>query len=457
MFSTYKNKGCNEMDFLNSKIKTIYFKYLMAAFGSALISSIYSVVDIAMVGQYHGPEGSAALAVVAPVWNIIYSLGLLTGIGGAVLLSTTRGKGEGQEKKSNEYFTASVVGAVILALIVWVVILLSDRQLLLLFGAQDETLDLAGKYVAPVKFAIPFFLFNQMLAAYLRNDKDPALATGAVLAGGIFNIFGDYFFVFACDMGAYGAGLATAAGSVISFAVMMLHFIQKKNTLRLVKTVHLFQKLREIFVTGFSTFFIDVAMGILTVLFNRQIMKYLGTDALAVYGVIVNISTFAQCCAYSVGQASQPIISINYGAGRGERIRQTLKYALGTTAFFSILWTALSLMVPNMFIRIFMTPTAEVLEMAPAIFRCYGISFLLLPLNIYSTYYFQALMKPGAAFIVSVARGLVVSGGLICLLPAVIGADYIWFAMPVAEALVAAYVVCEMVRSTNQLKTKGEM
>ena len=68
------------MDFLNGKIKTIYFKYLSAAFGSALITSIYSIEDMAMVGQYHGPEGSAALAVVAPVWNIIYSFGLLMGI-----------------------------------------------------------------------------------------------------------------------------------------------------------------------------------------------------------------------------------------------------------------------------------------------------------------------------------------------------------------------------------------
>ena len=90
------------MDFLNGKIKTIYFKYLAAAFGSALITSIYSIVDMAMVGQYHGPEGSAALAVVAPVWNIIYSIGLLMGIGGSVIFSTIRGKEKGQEKKSND-------------------------------------------------------------------------------------------------------------------------------------------------------------------------------------------------------------------------------------------------------------------------------------------------------------------------------------------------------------------
>lgn len=108
------------MDFLNGKIKTIYFKYLSAAFGSALITSIYSIVDMAMVGQYHGPEGSAALAVVAPVWNIIYSFGLLMGIGGSVLFSTICGKADGDIRKSNEYFTASVIGSIVLALIIWV-------------------------------------------------------------------------------------------------------------------------------------------------------------------------------------------------------------------------------------------------------------------------------------------------------------------------------------------------
>ena len=442
------------MDFLNGRIKTIYFKYLSAAFGSALITSIYSIVDMAMVGQYHGPEGSAALAVVAPVWNIIYSLGLLMGIGGSVLFSTVRGRADGSIGESNEYFTASVIGSVILAGAIWLIIILFDRNLMVIFGAQGNTLTLAREYVLPIKAAIPFFLFNQMLAAYLRNDKNPALATGAVLAGGIFNIFGDYFFVFTCDMGAFGAGLATAIGSALSFLVMLSHFFTKKNTLRLVRPEGLVRKLKEITATGFSTFFIDVAMGILTILFNRQIMVYLGTNALSVYGVIVNISTFVQCCAYSVGQASQPIISTNFGAGRGDRIRETLKYTLGTVAVFSIFWTVVTMALPNVFIRIFMSPTPEVLEIAPGIMRCYGISFLLLPLNVFSTYYFQALMKPKTAFIASVARGLVISGVLIYLLPAVFSGNAIWFAMPVTELAVAVYVTRQMIKNTKQLDTK---
>lgn len=143
-------------------------------------------------------------------------------------------------------------------------------------------------------------------------------------------------------------------------------------------------------------------MGILTIIFNRQILRYLGTDALSVYGIIINISTFVQCCAYSIGQASQPILSVNYGAGEKKRIGEVLKYALGTAAVFGVIWTLAAELVPNGFVRIFMTPTESIPNIAPAIIRSYGISFLLLPFNIFSTYYFQAMMKPATAFVVSV-------------------------------------------------------
>ncbi len=115
------------MDLLTSKIKPMYFEYLAAAFGSALISSIYGAVDMAMVGQYQGPEGTAALAVV--------------------------------------FF---------------------DVELLRLFGAEDTLLPLARSYLLPVKFVVPSFLFTQLMSAFLRNDGNPALATKAVLFGGIF-------------------------------------------------------------------------------------------------------------------------------------------------------------------------------------------------------------------------------------------------------------------------------
>ncbi len=433
------------MDLLKGNIKQAYGKYLLASFGSALVTSIYGVVDLAMVGQYHGPQGAAAMAVIAPIWNIIYSFGLLTGIGGSVLFSATRGKGR-EDGEENQYFSSAFLATVLISALLWIGLWLFEEPLLLLFGADESLLDLAKRYVLPIKFTVPVFLFTQLLAAFLRNDSNPGLATKAVLIGGIFNVFGDYLLVFTCDLGIMGAGIATAAGATISVLVMLTHFFSPRNTLRLSTPQHFLLRLKRISVSGFSSFFLDLAMGFLTMLFNRQIMRYSGADALAVYGTIVNISTFVQCCAYGVGQAAQPILSINFGANQLLRIRQLVRYNLLTVAVISGLWLTLCVLVPQVFIYLFMSPTPGVLQIAPLIIRCYSLSFLFLPLNIYSTYLFQSILRPGLSFVVSVSRGLLLSGLLICLLPIYFGELSLWLAMPITETLVAIFVLYSMRR-----------
>lgn len=248
-----------------------------------------------------------------------------------------------------------------------------------------------------------------------------------------------------------GAGLATSIGAAITFVVMLTHFFSRRNTLRLVRPARMFRLFGQLSVTGFSSFFLDIAMGILTVLFNRQIMKYYGASALAVYGIIVNISTIVQCCGYSVGQAAQPILSINFGAGQWKRISQVLKYAVLSAGGFGLLWLLVELLFPNGIVRIFMTPTEAVLAIAPQILRSYGLSFLLLPFNVFSTYYFQAVMRPGASFAISVVRGVGLSGLLICLLPLLFGPEMIWFAMPITELAIAAAVTALMRKSQKAL------
>ena len=215
------------MDLLKSKIKPMYFKYLVAAAGSAMVASIFGMIDAMMVGKYHGPAGNAALAVFSPFWSLIYSLGLLAGIGGSVLFANKRGSG--QEKDAQEYFTLSVLYGGVLSFLAMVVIGLFHEPLFRFFGADDALLELAQSYLKPIFFAIPCCVFSNILSAYLRNDGNPGLATNAVIFGGIFNAFGDYFFVFTLDMGILGAGLATAIGLYASTLLMLVHFWSKKN------------------------------------------------------------------------------------------------------------------------------------------------------------------------------------------------------------------------------------
>ncbi len=435
------------MDILKDKVKPLYFNYLIAASGSAMVGSIFAMVDAMMVGKYHGPTGNAALAVFNPLWTIIFCLGLIAGVGGSVLFATCRGKGD--EKNAQQYFTLSIIYGIVLSVIAMIVIGLFNEPLLCFFGADDELLILAQKYLTPIYFAIPFCLFSNILSAYLRNDGNPKLATVAVIVGGIFNMFGDYFCVFTLNMGIFGAGLATAIGQCLSTLIMLSHFWRKKNTLRFVKPTQILRKIGSITANGFSTGINDLAMGIIGICFNRQIMAHLGSDALAVYGVITQVTTFAQCIAYGTGQAAQPIISQNYGAGQYSRIKECLKYGLYTCAGFGVFWTMAMMLAPNLIVNLFMNPTPSVMEIAPRILRIYGISYLLLPFNVFATYYFQAIMKSHISVIASLARGLVISGATIMLLPLIFDPNSIWFAMLVTEITVGLFGLYYMVRETK--------
>ena len=435
------------MDLLEGNIKQIYLKYLAASFGGAILQSVYGLVDMIAVGQYHGPTGSAAMAIIAPIWNIIYSFGLLTGIGASILFNITKNSDRKDHIKANGYFTVGIIMTTAISLVLWLSLILFENEILIALGADETLLPLAKNYLVSVKFSLPVFLFMQFMAGFLRNDDNPTLSTKAVVVGGVFNIFGDIFFVFTLNMGIFGAGLATCLGATISLLIMLTHFKSKKNTLKLVKPKNIFKKCKRIATLGFATFFIDIAMGILTMLFNIQIMEHLGGDALAVYGIIVNIATFVQCCAYGVGQASQPILSANFGANKFDRIKKLFGYNIITIVIISSLWVFVTIMFPNVFVHAFMTPTASVLSIAPEIIRIYCLSFILLPFNIYATYYFQSIMKANIAFVISVARGLFISGALILLLPLIFTPSSIWFAMPITEVITFIFIL-KMLKTT---------
>lgn len=431
------------MDLLNGDIKKTFFKYLAAAFGSTFTVSVYGMVDSMCIGRYHGPAGSASLSVAIVIWCTYCSLGLLTGIGGSILFSNWTGHGD--KNKANQYFTTAIALAVTIAVILTFAFTLFTEEILIFLGAEDpDVLYAAMEYFKPLRYIFWIFMFNDMLAAFLRNDGDPLLTTIAVICGGAFNIIGDFYFVFGLDMGARGAGFATMGAGIITFTIMMTHFFKKKNTYRFVKVEKPLDKLIDVVKTGFAPCFLDLASAILTTIFNLRVSLLLGTSAFAVLGVLSSINSFSLCCAYAVGQAAQPIISINFGAGKPERVKGTLKYAIASTAVIGGIFYAAIFFAPNLLVTLFMTPTPEVLEVAPAILRVYCSSYILMNINIFATYYFQSIMKDGVSFIVSISRGLLVSGGLAILLPMLLGPSSIWLAVPIADVLVLIGVVIMM-------------
>lgn len=427
------------MDLLQDDVKNLYRKFLIPSMGGAVVTSIYGFVDTIAVGHAIGPAGAAATAIILPLYGATAFVGILCGIGGAVLMSNAAG--EGRTEKRNAYFTASLLLMAVLSALFLVGLNTFSKEIFTLFGADATLMPLVMDYAKWVILACPFFLFSMYLACIVRNDGAPGLVMMAVVTGGVFNVFGDWLFVFPMNMGMGGAALATAFGNVMQTAIMCSHFFSKKCTLRLVKPFKTTRAFCKIITTGFSAGILNIAFMVLTCLFNNQIMRYGGTTELAVFGVVITISALFQQLYGGIGQAVQPLISANYGAGNHARIRMVFRLAVATTAGCSVLFTSIGLFFPNTVVRLFINITPEVLEQAPAIIRINFLGFLFMGINIFATFFLQSVMKSTSSTMIAFLRGIAISTVLVFLLPLWMGADGIWWSVAATELLVLAITI----------------
>lgn len=423
------------MDLLKGNPKRLYHKYLLPSFASALMISIYSFVDTIAVGQYAGPPGTAAIAVVTPLYGIFTFLAILCGVGGAVLLGKSRG--EGNFEKGNAYFTASLILVSVFTLIAWIVFLVFSEPILRFFGADDSLMPEVRAYAKWLIWFLPVFLLPTSLGAFLRNDGAPRLAMAAVIIGGCVNVFGDWFLVFPMDMGLSGAALATLIGNGVQALIMLSHFFRPSCRLRLVLPSCPGAAFRKILSVGIGASVIDFATVFLIILINNQIMRYGTSTDLAVYGVVATIAALFQAMFCGVGQAIQPIVSANFGAGQRERCQQVWKLSLRTALLLGVFFVLVCMLFPTWIVRVFMAVNAEVLAAAPGILRRYSMLFLFQGITVLSTYYLQSIMQNRQSMAVALLRSAALSGALLALLPIALGITGVWIAMPISECLTA--------------------
>ncbi|MHB9292392.1 MATE family efflux transporter [Hollandina sp. SP2] len=427
------------VDTITGNIRKMYLHYLFAGLGSSIITSIYGTVDMVVSGQYEGPVASAALSVVTPMWSLFMSIGLLIGIGGAILMGVLRGKGN--ETQSNEFFTVSLFSGIIISAAVSGFFLFFREDFLRFCGADAEVLPYALAYAKWLTVAIPFFVMAIILSAFIRNDGAPFLAMLSVICGGALNIFGDIFFVFTCNMGIEGAGLATTLGQAAALLILCSHFLGKKCNLRIVKPTKIITKILQIVSMGFSPFIVDLSYGFVIFIFNNQIMRYSDSTHLAIFGTIVNITILFQSLFYGVGQAIQPIVSSNFGVRNFERVSSVLKYVLVTAMIMGVLFFSLVISFPDTVLRMSMDASAEILTLGPGIVRTFSCAYLLMGINIVTSYYLQALQQSAHALIISLLRGFVIYLILVILLPAIAGFNAIWLTLPLTELLTLLFAL----------------
>lgn len=449
-----ESRGMKTMNLLQDEPKRLFAKYLFPSISATLVTSIYVLADTIMIGKGIGPSALAALNLILPVFTLLFGTGLLLGIGGSILMSVANGAGD--KKMANTYFTNAVVCGAIFA----VIYVIGGRSLLepigYLMGCTDNTIELFTSYgIYLVSFA-PVFIFSSLLQAFVRNDNAPKTSMVAVISGGVTNIILDYIFIFHFNMGMPGGAIATVLGSTVTCLILFTHFFSQRNTMKIIKGAFKLDIFIKIMHSGFPSFLVEMASGIVTMLFNLQLLRYIGEIGVTVYGIIANTAIVAMSLFNGVAQGAQPIMAANFGAQQEGRVAVVRK--LGAQAAFAIglILFAAGFLFPEQIVKIFVDPTPEIMALAKPAIKMYFIAFILMSFNIFYSTYFQSVLQPKISMIICLLRGVIISSILVYLLPALIGINGIWIVIPLTE-LLTLFVTIICIKRTNNKNAAVEI
>ena len=443
-----------KVDLLCGKVNKTFFTLLFSAIASTIVTTIYSTIDMICVGHYSGPDGAAAIACINPLWALMFAFGVIAGVGGAVMMSNRRGSGNHQA--ANEYYTVATAMALVFAVILLITYSLFTEQLLLLFGADGNVLDLAVDYMQAMCFSVPTFTMCACLSTFMRNDGEAVIPTIATIIGGVTNAVLDVLLVFIFDMGIRGAGLATGIGQFVSFLIILSYFFTKKCNLKFTKPIHLSATLSKIITVGFSAFLIEITSGITSAVHNILIMENLSKAHLAVYGTVSTVLIMFYCLFNGIGTALQPMVSTAFGAGNIGRIKQTLKLAFSTAIVMGIFFFALCEIFPETILRIYMKVDDNVLRVGPRIVRLYTCALPVMGICMVCNYYFQSTLHRSASIVVSTLRGLIFPVVLVLSLPLIFNYDYIWLGTPLGEFFTCVIAILMFLPIWKRLNSSGE-
>lgn len=415
-----------------------------------IINMLYNIVDRIYIG--HIPDSGAlaltGVGVCMPLIMIISAFAALVGNGGAPRASIFLGKGdhESAEKTLGNCFFVQIIVSIVLT----VVLLLSNRTLLLAFGASENTISYSVDYMNIYALGTIFVQMTLGMNAFISTQGFAKISMLSVLIGAIANIILDPVFIFGLGLGVKGAALATIFSQAMS-CIWVLHFLTGKTTFLKIKKRN-FRLQASIILPclalGLSMFIMQASESVISVCFNSSLLKYGGDIAVGAMTILTSAMQFAMLPLQGLGQGAQPILSYNFGAKNVDRVRATFKLLLKVSLAYSTVMWALVMLFPGAFASIFTNET-ELLSFTAHALRIYLACILLFGIQIACQMTFTSIGCAKASIMVAVMRKFVLLLPLIFILPHVFTKDpasAVYMAEPVADFFAVAFT-CVLFRS----------
>lgn len=455
----------NEENILgNEKIGKLIKKFSIPCIISLLVNSLYNIVDQIFIGWGVGYLGNGATNVVFPLTMICLAFALMFGDGASAYLSLKLG-----EKKKEE--AAKGVGngitlSICISILLCVITLVFLPQLLNLFGCTDTLRDYALSYGGIIAIGLPFMMIGTTLNSIIRADGNPKYAMTSMVAGAILNVILDPVFIFVFNMGVEGAAIATVISQMVTFIINIL-YIKKFNSIILNKDKFKLKGnvARKVSTLGISSFITQMSIVVVIAAENNLLGKYGGQTKfgseipITVLGIVMKINQILNSIIIGIASGAQPILGYNYGAGKYDRVKQTLKIVLTSSIIISTIAFILFQIIPDKLILIFGSGDENYMEFACLAFRTYLMLCICNGIQIPSGIFFQAIGKSVKSAILSLSRQILFLIPAMVIFSSLFGINGVLYAGPFADGLaftIASILLILEIKNLGKARIKSQ-
>ena len=446
------------------KIGKLIRKFAIPCIISLLVNSLYNIVDQIFIGWGVGYLGNGATNVVFPLTMVCLAFALMFGDGGAAYLSLKLG--EKKPKEAAKGVGNAITISVIVSILICVGYLIFLPQLLNLFGCTDNLREYALSYGGIIVLGLPFMMIGSTLNSIIRADGNPKYAMTSMVAGAILNIILDPIFIFPLNMGVKGAAIATVISQIVTF-LMNIFYIKKFKSIKIGKEEFKpqAQVMRKVSALGISSFITQMSIVLVIAFENNLLGKYgaeskYGADIpITVLGIVMKISQILNSIIIGIAAGSQPILGYNYGAGKYDRVKKTLKCVLGLSVIISTIAFILFQTIPDKLISIFGSGNELYMDFACVAFRTYLMLVICNGVQIPSGIFFQAIGKSAKSAILSLSRQILFLIPAMVIFGSMFGLIGVLYAGPFADGLafiISGILIIVEMKHLGKGKVKSE-
>ena len=409
-------------------------RFTVPTIAMMIFTSIYGVVDGFFISNYAGDLAFTSINIILPAIMMVASIGFMFGTGGSAIVAKTLG--EGKKEKANQYFSMIICLEIIIGIIFASLGIIFLKPIAQLLGAKDYMMKYIVPYGTILFIGIPFFMLQNSFQSFIVTAEKPKFGLIITLFAGCTNMVLDFVLIYLFKLGVLGAGLATILSQFIGAIIPLLYFISKNNSyLRLTKPKFELKPILKSCTNGSSEMVTNLSLSLVNILYNLQLLKYIGDNGVAAYGIIMYVGFIfvGIYLGYSIGVS--PILGYHYGAGNKKELKSLFKKSMKILLITSIVLTIIAELCAPHLAYIFVGYDKELLELTTKALRLYSTMYIILWFNIFASSFFTALNDGLTSALISFLRTLVIQIIMLYLMPYLFDVPGLWLAVFASEAV----------------------